>query len=109
MPLAKAAEALEASPELVVFDNSADVPQQHDGRSIRRAWRASGLFEDFSVPVWPGIEDMGSKSKAGDQFGKKVAAAQSWAVLSYGGDQSGLPWHTHGATYMATVHGRSMT
>ena len=106
IPLARVSELVEEDGDLVVFDNSADI--KTDGRGTHGGWQRAGLYQDFAVPAYPGIEGMASPSGGGlaaaDE--EKADTRKSWVVLSYGGDGSGLPWHTHGGTWMATVHGR---
>ena len=89
--LAEAIERRARDPGLLMFDNEWLIRQ------------APSILQDFSPP--PHVQAFSPADRQATLAGAG-AGADSWNMISMGGPGSGLPWHTHGETWIAAVFGR---
>jgi hypothetical protein len=59
------------------------------------------MLRDFDVP-----EHFAAFSPEKGGRRRVDEGRETWHMLSLGGVGAGLPWHTHGETWIAVVHGR---
>jgi ribosomal protein L16 Arg81 hydroxylase len=91
VPLAAAIERMSSDSGLLMFDNE---------WLIRQAPEILGDFEP--APHFAGFSPRAHEADVTRQDGGR----DTWNMISLGGSGSGLPWHTHGETWIATVYGR---
>jgi hypothetical protein len=91
VPLAAAIERMSNDSGLLMFDNQ---------WLIRQAPEILGDFEP--APHFAGFSPRANEADVTRQDGGR----ETWNMISLGGSGSGLPWHTHGETWIATVYGR---
>ena len=80
-----------SDPGLLMFDNEWLIRQ------------APGILGDFSPPAAFAAFSPRNHQAAAE---RKDGGKGTWNMISLGGSGSGLPWHTHGETWIATVYGR---
>ena len=91
VPLATAIKRMSNDSGLLMFDNE---------WLIRQAPEILGDFEP--PPHFVGFSPRANEADVSRQGGGR----ETWNMISLGGPGSGLPWHTHGETWIATVFGR---
>ena len=91
VPLTTAIARMSRDPGLLMFDNEWLIRQ------------APAILGDFEPP--PHFADFSPRAKEADVT-RQGGGRDTWNMISLGGAGSGLPWHTHGETWIATVYGR---
>jgi hypothetical protein len=94
VPLATAVERMGQDPGLLMFDNEWLIAEAPD------------ILGDFSAPAPFQPFSPRSRAAAEDRDQGLGGGKDTWNMISLGGPGSGLPWHTHGETWIASVYGR---
>jgi hypothetical protein len=91
LQLDEALPFLQENPNSFVFD-----PRQflHTNKRLLRDFSTPSFFKDFSP------------KKGSPQSANEYGQMHNWHMFSLGANGSGLPWHTHGATWIGLVFGQ---
>ena len=65
--------------------------------------QAPAILADFQPPIQ--FQNFSPRAKEAAKT-RESGGSDTWNMISMGGSGSGLPWHTHGETWIGTVYGR---